>query len=152
VQLYDLLLQQLVRSGWEEQQQQAAMLPPTAADVVLGSLRDASKYRAAATKVLVVWRHMCGTLHPAWCGGGLAAAAKAAGVAAREGQMAPSLQQLLPEAVPMSGVLSAGSVRRQQLQQLSAKGQQQVWGALLQLGLPAVQVELVEVGRGIAMT
>jgi hypothetical protein len=81
LQLYDLLLQQLARSGWEAQQQ-AASLPPAAADVVLRLLPDASKSRSAATKVLVVWRHMAGALDPAWCGGGLAAAAaKAAGSA-----------------------------------------------------------------------
>jgi hypothetical protein len=57
--LYDLLLQQLARPGWEAQQQ-AAMLPPAAADVVLGSLRDASKSRAAATRVLVL--SLCGTV------------------------------------------------------------------------------------------
>jgi hypothetical protein len=145
LQLYDLLLQQLVRPGWEAEQQ-VAMLPPAAADVVLGFLRDASKSRAAAAKVLVVWRHVCGVLDPAWCGGGLAAAAKAAGKAAKEGHLAPPLpQQQLggQQAMPRSTVHTAGGVRCQLLQRLSAKGQQQVQGALQQLGL---QAELVEVG------
>jgi hypothetical protein len=75
--LYDLLLLQLARSGWppqqqvmggtEQQQQQLDVrLPPAAADVVLGLLPDAATSNAAAVQVLVVWRHVCGTLQPHW--------------------------------------------------------------------------------------
>jgi hypothetical protein len=87
-----------------------------------------------------VWRHSCGTLHPTWCGAGLAAAAKAAAKAVKQGHLAPSLHQ---EPMFPSLVSAASSVRHQQLQRLSARGQQQVRGALQQLGL---QAELVEVG------
>jgi hypothetical protein len=149
LQLYDLLLLQYTRPGWEAQQQ-AAALPPAAADVVLVSLRDASKSRAAASKVLAVWRHMCGTLEPAWCGGWLAAAAEAAQVAVKEGHIAPSLQQQQLEGLldGVSIVSTVGSMQHQLLQQLSATGQQQVRVALRQLGL---QAELVQVGAGGAL-
>jgi hypothetical protein len=91
LQLYDLLLQQLARPGWEPQQQ-AASMPPAAASALLRLLPDASKSPAAATKVLVVWRHMCGALDPAWCGGGLAAAAAMA-AGQTVGKVALSQQQ-----------------------------------------------------------
>jgi hypothetical protein len=72
--LYDLMLLQLARPAWGEQgggekveevegeqQQPAKCLPPAAADMVLGLLPDVS-----ARQVLVVWRHVCGTVQPDW--------------------------------------------------------------------------------------
>jgi hypothetical protein len=87
LQLYDLLLLQLARSEWPLQQQQVmeggdqqqehkqqqrhhqqvdVRLPAAAAEVVLGSLPDASTSNAAASQVLVVWRHVCGTVQDHW--------------------------------------------------------------------------------------
>lgn len=162
LQLYDLLLQQVARTGWEAQQQKA-VLAPAAADVVLSLLPKTSTSRSAAAKVLVVWRHMTGALDPAWCGGGLAAAAKAVGEACKQAPTVQHRQQQQQEEKGEDGQGAAGgeggarssclpslavgsglaaSKGRQQLQQLSAKGKQQVEAALEKLGL---QAELREV-------
>jgi hypothetical protein len=151
LQLYDLLLLQVARPGWEPQQQ-AAAFPPAAADVVLGLLPDASKSWPAAAKVLVVWRHMAGALDPTWCGGGLAAAAKAVGEAVKKEQVQQQQQQQQwqqeEQAHDKSGastfIIPAGShaapsAGGQDLQQLSVRGQQQVIGALEKLDLQLQQ-------------
>jgi hypothetical protein len=142
VRLYDLLLKQLGRRGWAksapwhqfaeqrvlEQRQQvgAGVLPPAAADVVLCALPDASKTRAAAAKGLVVWRHMFGAVDPNWCEDGLASVAHGARVFAEgPGALKNALRS------PSTGdTRSTPALRDQQLQQLSAKGQQQVKAAL----------------------
>jgi hypothetical protein len=55
--------------------------------------------------------------------------------------MAPSLQQMQPEELPLSNVSTAGHVQHQLLQQLSLK-RQQVKVVLRQLGLQAEGLEL----------
>jgi hypothetical protein len=143
LQLYGLMVQQLAKPGWEVQQQQQQQeeedglmkhkkLHPGVASQVLSLLPDASKSWAAATKVLVVWRHMAGALDPAWCEGGLAAAAKAAGQAVRKGTKQQQQQQQ-----PAGNDSHPCPVPTGMHQHLNEEAKKQVDVALQRLGLLA---------------